>query len=110
MALAMGSNAVCAKAQAVNAHRRLVVALDDLEDAGIRWPCKADDRWISDDPTELGAVQPLCAGCPVFDHCADSARETRATYGVFAGVIHTDKTYSKPRKAATKASTHGTAA
>lgn len=94
----------------MSAHRRLVVALDDLEDAGIRWPCKADDRWTSDDPAELEAVQPLCAGCPVFKLCADSARETRATYGVFAGVIHTDKTYSRPRKAAKKASTHGTAA
>ena len=69
----------------MTAVERLALALDDLETAGRRWPCRGRDEWISESHRARTAAAELCDGCPVIDPCAQMALETRTTFGVWAG-------------------------
>lgn len=48
--------------------------------------------WCSDDPAERAQAATWCTGCPVLTECGAAAAETKATFGVWAGVDRTTRT------------------
>lgn len=80
----------------MTATERLSMALADLETAGHSWPCRGRGEWVSERHHERAVAAGLCAGCLVFDLCAEMAAETKTKFGVYAGRDHTPS----PRKAA----------
>jgi hypothetical protein len=84
-----------------SAVERLNEALTLLADRDQRTPCggRDRDRWTSDSTADQEFAAAACAPCPLLDQCAAAARELRVVAGVWAGVPHDLKTYTKPRKA-----------
>ncbi|TPG12555.1 hypothetical protein [Pedococcus bigeumensis] len=80
---------------AAAAAERLTAALADLEDKGIRWPCKGRPEWTSESAEDREYAAAGCRFCPVFDLCAAMADETKPTACVYAGVDRTPKTRTK---------------
>lgn len=77
----------------------LAAGLVDLDVKGVKWPCRNRPEWTSDSTAEQELAAAACAPCPLINQCAAAARELKATAGVWAGVPHDFKTYTKPRKA-----------
>lgn len=71
----------------MSAYDDLSAALDDLADAGHRWPCRGRSEWIEEDPAVLAEAAQACAGCPVLTACAAAGAELRPSAGVWAGVV-----------------------
>lgn len=71
----------------MSAYDDLSAALDDLADAGHRWPCRGRSEWIEEDPAVLAEAAQACAGCCVLSACAAAGAELRPSAGVWAGVV-----------------------
>lgn len=101
MALALGSNAVRAQAQAVSAAADLTAALDNLRDRDQRTPCqgKHSQRWTSDEADDREWAAHMCRMCPVLTECGNAADERREKWHVWAGKDRSPKTRTTTRKA-----------
>jgi hypothetical protein len=87
------------------ASERLVRALVDLADRGLRTHCSdraTSKLWLSESEAERAEAAKLCAGCPVFGPCGDAAEANREQFGTWAGrdYTRTGKPGPKPKKAA----------
>lgn len=78
-----------------NATERLTLALSDLEDKGVKWPCQNRPEWTSDDPDERAYAAAGCRFCPALALCAEAGDELRAQF-VWGG---TDRTKTQRKKA-----------
>jgi hypothetical protein len=69
-------------------------ALNEMNDAEHIPSCQGSDSWTCEDPDERALAARCCTGCPVLSGCSRLAERVKVTFGVWAGVDRSPRTYT----------------